>query len=80
MGLNEKKLRLSARFLTSDDGVCIPVEEIQYISGGANSQMIHLMDGNRRILFSVLYTSLFNADLFIALIEHMIQNRIPIRN
>ncbi|PKB87683.1 hypothetical protein A8A01_25085 [Ewingella americana] len=80
MGLNEKKLRLSARFLTSDDGICIPVEEIQYISGGSNSQMIHLMDGNRRILFSVLYTSLFNADLFIALIEHMIQNRIPIRN
>lgn len=80
MQLNEKKLRLSARFITSDEGICIPVEEIQYISGGSNSQMIHLMDANRRILFSVLYTSLFNADLFIALIEHMIQNRIPIRN
>ncbi|GBU13105.1 hypothetical protein AwEntero_17060 [Enterobacterales bacterium] len=78
--LNEKKLRLSARFITSDEGLCIPVEDIQYISGGSNSQMIRLLDTNGRILFSVLYTSLFSADLFIALIEHMIQNRIPIRN
>lgn len=78
--LNEKKLRLSARFITSDEGLCIPVEDIQYISGGSNSQMVRLLDTNGRILFSVLYTSLFSADLFIALIEHMIQNRIPIRN
>lgn len=78
--LNEKKLRLSARFITSDEGICVPVEEIQFISGGCNSQMIHLLDTNRRVVFSIYYTSLFNADLFIALIEHMIQNRIPIRN
>jgi len=78
--LNEKKLRLSARLLTTDEGICIPVEEIQFISGGSNSQTIHLQDSNRRILFSISYTSLFNADLFIALIEHMIQNRIPIRS
>lgn len=78
--LNEKKLKLSARFVTSDEGLCIPVEDIQYISGGSHSQMVRLLDANGRILFSVLYTSLFNADLFIALIEHMIQNRIPIRN
>ncbi len=77
---NEKKLRLSARFITSDEGLCIPVGDIQYISGGCNSQMIRLLDANGRILFSILYTSLFSADLFIALIEHMIQNRIPIRN
>ncbi|MGC6387904.1 DUF308 domain-containing protein [Ewingella sp. S1.OA.A_B6] len=78
--LNEKKIRLSARFITSDEGLCIPVEDVQYISGGSNSQLVRLLDANGRILFSMLYTSLLSADLFIALIEHMIQNRIPVRN
>ncbi|WP_459176702.1 DUF308 domain-containing protein [Ewingella americana] len=78
--INEKKLRLSARLITSDDGLCVQVEDIHYISGGCNSQRVRLLDAHGRILFSILYTSLFSADLFIALIEHMIQNRIPIRD
>ncbi|EIC84403.1 DUF6585 family protein [Serratia sp. M24T3] len=78
--MSEKKLRLSARTLDSDDGHHIPIEEVHFISGGSNSQTIKLLDMHGRSLFSVPYTSLFSADLFIALIEHMIQNRIPIRS
>ena len=78
--MNEKKLRLSARKLDSDDGHHIALEDIHFISGGSNSQLIKLLDRHGRSLFSLPYTSLFSADLFIALIEHMIQNRIPIRS
>mgnify|MGYP003365051426 CR=1 FL=1 len=78
--MNEKKLRLSARKLDSDDGHHIAIEDIHFISGGSNSQLIKLLDRHGRTLFSLPYTSLFSADLFIALIEHMIQNRIPIRS
>ncbi|MBU9855319.1 DUF6585 family protein [Rahnella bonaserana] len=78
--MNEKRIRLSALMLTTDEGKTIPVEDIQFISGGSNSPLIRLLDKHGRILFSVAYTSLSSADLFIALIEHMIQNRIPVRN
>lgn len=78
--MNERKLRLSALSLDSDDGHHISIEEVQFISGGSNSQMIKLLDRHGRALFCVPYTSLFSADLFIALIEHMIQNRIPVRS
>ncbi|CAM3533385.1 hypothetical protein BS639_19505 [Rouxiella silvae] len=77
--MNEKKLQLSARTLDSDDGQHIAIGEVHFISGGSNSQTIKLLDMHGRSLFSVAYTSLFSADLFIALIEHMIQNRIPVR-
>jgi len=90
--MNEKKLRLSARYLISDDGHHIAVGDVQFISGGQNnsegrniserqnSQIIKLLDAHGRVLFSIPYTSLFSADLFIALIEHMIHNRIPVSN
>lgn len=80
LALNEKKIHLSALVLTTDKGKTVPVEDIQFISGGSNSPLIRLLDKHGRILFSVEYTSLSSADLFIALIEHMIQNRIPVRN
>ncbi|MEE8727490.1 MAG: DUF6585 family protein [Rahnella inusitata] len=80
MMMNEKKIRLSALALTSDEGKTVPVEDIQFISGGSNSPLVRLLDKHGRILFSVPYASLSSADLFIALIEHMIQNRIPVRH
>ncbi|MBU9822870.1 hypothetical protein J1782_23540 [Rahnella sp. BCC 1045] len=80
LATHEKRIRLSALMLTTDEGKMVPVEDIQFISGGSNSPLIRLLDKHGRILFSVHYTSLSSADLFIALIEHMIQNRIPVRN
>lgn len=78
--MNEKKIRLSALTLIPDEGKTVPIEDIQFISGGSNSPLIRLLDKHGRILFSIPYTSLSSADLFIALIEHMIQNRIPVRH
>lgn len=78
--MEEKKIRLSALTLTTDEGKSVPIEDIQFISGGSNSPLIRLLDKHGRILFSVEYVSLSSADLFIALIEHMIQNRIPVRH
>ncbi|MFF6011627.1 hypothetical protein [Rahnella sp. R3(2024)] len=80
MMMNEKKIRLSALALNADGGKTVPIEDIQFISGGSNSPLVRLLDKHGRILFSVPYTSLSSADLFIALIEHMIQNRIPVRH
>lgn len=78
--MKEKTIRLSALTLMTDEGKTVPVEDIQFISGGSNSPLIRLLDKHGRILFSVTYISLSSADLFIALIEHMIQNRIPVRD
>ncbi|MFL4557688.1 hypothetical protein ACH19I_13995 [Yersinia kristensenii] len=43
----------------------------------AHHDKIRLFDAKGNILFSIDYSSLISADLFIALLEHMIQNRIP---
>lgn len=76
--MNEKQLRLSALSLTTEN-VAISIEEIHTIKGSESEQTIQLLDVQGKVLFSIPYLSLFSADLFIALIEHMIESRIPIR-
>jgi hypothetical protein len=76
--MKEKQLRLSALSLSTEDQM-IPIDEVHHIVSGGHGEPIELLDAQDRVLFSIPYMSLFSADLFIALIEHMIQSRIPIR-
>ncbi|WP_404704937.1 hypothetical protein [Yersinia vastinensis] len=71
-------LSLSAQSLITTKGV-INIEDILRIETlrEAHHDKIRLFDAKGNILFSVDYSSLISADLFIALLEHMIQNRIP---
>ncbi|MBS0057145.1 hypothetical protein [Yersinia sp. Marseille-Q3913] len=71
-------LTLSAHALMTLEGI-IYIEDILRIeiSREKRHDKIRLFDAEGNILFSLDYSALISADLFIALIEHMIQNRIP---
>ncbi|EPZ8124546.1 hypothetical protein ACXV6R_002390 [Yersinia enterocolitica] len=71
-------LSLSAHSLVTTKGT-INIEDIQRIETLREAQhdKIRLFDAKDNVLFSIDYSSLISADLFIALLEHMIQNRIP---
>ncbi|HDL7749821.1 TPA: hypothetical protein PXP51_002189 [Yersinia enterocolitica] len=71
-------LSLSAHSLVTTKGT-INIEDIQRIETLREAQhdKIRLFDAKGNVLFSIDYSSLISADLFIALLEHMIQNRIP---
>lgn len=71
-------LSLSAHSLVTTKST-INIEDIQRIETlrEAHHDKIQLFDAEGNILFSIGYSSLISADLFIALLEHMIQNRIP---
>ncbi len=74
-------LSLSAHSLMTTKGT-INIEDIQRIetlreAHEAHHDKIRLFDAKGNVLFSIDYSSLISADLFIALLEHMIQNRIP---
>ncbi|HDL8730393.1 TPA: hypothetical protein PXS57_003673, partial [Yersinia enterocolitica] len=71
-------LSLSAHSLVTTKGT-INIEDIQRIETlrEAHHDKIRLFDAKGNVLFSIDYSSLISADLFIALLEHMIQNRIP---
>lgn len=74
-------LSLSAHSLVTKKGT-INIEDILRIETlrEAHHDKIRLFDAKGNILFSIDYSSLISADLFIALLEHMIQNRIPAYN
>ncbi|MGN1788435.1 hypothetical protein ACKE2A_17985, partial [Yersinia enterocolitica] len=71
-------LSLSAHSLVTIKST-INIEDIQRIETlrEAHHDKIRLFDAKGNVLFSIDYSSLISADLFIALLEHMIQNRIP---
>lgn len=77
-GLETQTLRLSATTLTTQLAR-VPFEQIHRLELENNTQrgIIRLLDLQGKELFSIGYFSLFSADLFIALMEHMIYNRIP---
>lgn len=76
--MDTSPLSLSAQSLITTKGT-INVEDILRIETlrEARHDKIRLFDAKGNVLFSVDYSSLISADLFIALLEHMIQNRIP---
>ncbi|WP_145490663.1 hypothetical protein, partial [Yersinia rohdei] len=76
--INTSPISLSAQSLTTDEGK-INIEDILRIETlrEAHHDKIRLLGEKGNILFSADYSSLISADLFIALLEHMIQNRIP---
>jgi hypothetical protein len=55
------------------------MEDILYIETQRETyhDKIRLFDAKGKMLFTIDYSALVSADLFIALVEHMIQNRIP---
>ncbi|CAI0861703.1 hypothetical protein [Serratia ficaria] len=69
-------LRLSATLLSTPQGA-IPIERIRALENQPQHGTIRLLDGQGNALFTIGYYSLLSADLFIALLEHMIYNRIP---
>ena len=71
-------LSLSAHSLITTEGI-ISIEDILRIETlrEKHHDKIRLFDAKGNMLFSVDYSALVSADLFIALVEHMIQNRIP---
>ncbi|QCR35258.1 hypothetical protein [Nissabacter sp. SGAir0207] len=76
--MKEKQLRLSALSLSSEDQV-VSIDQVHRVIAGTPTQPIELLDAQDRVLFSIPYLSLFSAELFVALLEHMIQSRIPIQ-
>ncbi|CFQ55487.1 Uncharacterised protein [Yersinia frederiksenii] len=76
--MDTNPLSLSAQSLITTKGT-INIEDILRIETlrEARHDKIRLFDAKGNVLFSVDYSSLISADLFIALLEHMIQNRIP---
>ncbi|QHB31680.1 hypothetical protein F0T03_05540 [Yersinia canariae] len=78
MQMDTIPLSLSAHSLVTTEGT-INIEDILRIETlrEAHHDKIRLFDAKGSILFSIDYSSLISADLFIALLEHMIQNRIP---
>ncbi|CNL62321.1 hypothetical protein [Yersinia aleksiciae] len=71
-------LTLSAHALMTTGGT-IYIEDILRIeiSREKRYDKVRLFGAEGNLLFSLDYSALISADLFIALIEHMIQNRIP---
>ncbi|WP_431225346.1 hypothetical protein ACQ86O_11715 [Serratia sp. L9] len=74
--LHTQTLRLSATTLSTSQ-VQVPIEQIHRLENNTQRGTIRLLDLQGKELFSIGYFSLFSADLFIALMEHMIYNRIP---
>ena len=69
-------LRLSATTLTIPQAQ-VQIEKIHRLENNLQHGTLRLLDLQGNELFSLGYYSLFSADLFIALMEHMINNRIP---
>ena len=78
MQIDTIPISLSAHSLVTTKGT-INIEDIQRIETlrEAHYDKIRLFDVKGNILFSIDHSSIISADLFIALLEHMIQNRIP---
>ena len=74
-GTPTETLRLSATLLTTERGN-VPIEQIRALENHPQ-RGIRLLDGQGNVLFAISDDSLLSADLFIALLEHMIHNRIP---
>ncbi|WP_025119845.1 MULTISPECIES: DUF6585 family protein [unclassified Serratia (in: enterobacteria)] len=72
-------LRLSATTLSTSQ-TQVQIEKIHRLEKNAQRGTLRLFDLQGNELFSLCYYSLFSADLFIALMEHMIGNRIPAYN
>ncbi|MGW1443191.1 hypothetical protein ACWA06_10625 [Serratia rhizosphaerae] len=69
-------LRLSAKTLVTPQGD-IAIEQIRSLDSQPQHGVIHLLDSQGQTLATLRYYSLLSADLFTALLEHMINNRIP---
>jgi hypothetical protein len=76
--INEKNLYLSARELLTQEGKRIAITEIDCIKKELSHQTIKLLNADSEALLILGYDQLFSADLFIALLSHMIENRIPV--
>ncbi|MBC3211341.1 hypothetical protein KGP17_20260 [Serratia sp. JSRIV001] len=72
-------LRLSATTLSIAQAQ-VQIEKIHRLESNLQRGTLRLLDLQGNELFSLGYDSLFSADLFIALMEHMINNRIPAYN
>lgn len=68
-------LQLSATALITQQEN-IPIERIRILENNAQRSIIRLLDSQGNTLFTIGYFSLLSADLFMALLEHMIYNRI----
>ncbi|CAI1050566.1 hypothetical protein [Serratia entomophila] len=75
-GARTETLRLSATLLSTPQGA-IPIEQIRTLEKHPQHGAIRLLDSQGNALFTIDYYSLLSADLFVALLEHMIYNRIP---
>ncbi|MDT3252530.1 hypothetical protein QZQ97_16570 [Serratia sp. root2] len=69
-------LQLSATALITPQE-SIPIEQIRALENNTQRGVIRLLDNQGNALFTIGYFSLLSADLFMALLEHMIYNRIP---
>lgn len=69
-------LQLSATALITPQE-SIPIEQIRTLENNTQRGIIRLLDNQGNALFTIGYFSLLSADLFMALLEHMIYNRIP---
>ncbi|CNJ29225.1 hypothetical protein [Yersinia aldovae] len=78
LAIETSPISLSAHCLATSEGI-INMEDILYIETQRETyhDKIQLFDAKGKILFTIDYSALVSADLFIALVEHMIQNRIP---
>ncbi|CAI1025125.1 MAG TPA: hypothetical protein DHV72_05195 [Serratia grimesii] len=75
-GQSAQTLRLSATALITSQGA-IPMEQIREMENNPQRGTIRLLDNQGNALLTIGYFSLLSADLFMALLEHMIYNRIP---
>ncbi|MCR0996692.1 hypothetical protein [Serratia rubidaea] len=69
-------LRLSAKTLVTPQG-SIDIAQVHSLDSQPQHGEIRLRDAQGQTLATLCYFSLLSADLFIALLEHMINNRIP---
>lgn len=77
--LPTQTLRLSATTLSTSQ-TQVQIEKIHRLEKDLQRGTLRLLDLQGNELFAIGYCSLFSADLFIALMEHMIDNRIPASN
>lgn len=75
-GKQVQTLQLSATALITAQG-SIPIEQIRELENNPRRGTIRLLDNQGNALFTIGYFSLLSADLFVALLEHMIYSRIP---
>ncbi|CAI1843375.1 MULTISPECIES: hypothetical protein [Serratia] len=74
-GQSPQTLSLSSTALITAQGP-IPIEQIRELENNPQRGTIRLLDNQGNALFTIGYFSLLSADLFIALLEHMIYARI----